>query len=50
MTPNLAPLYKIFNVTNVHSSYYLDNLQDDDFLRIGLAVVLRAINLQKNPG
>ena len=39
MAPNHAPIYAIFNLTNIYTSYYFELLQHEDFLYTGVASV-----------
>ncbi len=50
MAPNHAPIYKIFNVTNVYTSYYFELLTHPDFLYTGVASVQAIIDhLRRRP-
>ncbi|KIW89837.1 uncharacterized protein Z519_09266 [Cladophialophora bantiana CBS 173.52] len=50
MAPNHAPIYKIFNVTNVYTSYYFELLTHPDFLYTGVASVQAIIDhLSRRP-
>ncbi|KAJ9616463.1 hypothetical protein H2200_000181 [Cladophialophora chaetospira] len=50
MAPNHAPIYKIFNVTNVYTSYYFELLTNPDFLYTGVASVQAIIDhLRRRP-
>lgn len=50
MAPNHAPIYKIFNVTNVYTSYYFELLSHPDFLYTGVASVQAIIDhLRRRP-
>jgi hypothetical protein len=50
MAPNHAPIYAIFNVTNVYTSYYFELLQHEDFLHTGVASVQAVIDQLRTPG
>jgi len=50
MAPNHAPIYKIFNVTNVYTSYYFELLQNEDFMFTGVASVQAIIDQLRIPG
>lgn len=39
ITPVNHPIYAIFDVTNVYTSFYLELLQDEDYMPAGLAMV-----------
>lgn len=41
---SLSSVYKIFNVTNVYTSYYLELLAEEDFLHAGTAVLLSSMD------
>jgi hypothetical protein len=49
MAPNHAPIYKIFNVRNVYTSYYFELLQNEDFLYTGVASVQAVIDQLRSP-
>ncbi|OQV00896.1 hypothetical protein CLAIMM_06332 [Cladophialophora immunda] len=51
MAPNHAPIYKIFDVTNVYTGYYFELLAHPDFLYTGVASVQAVIDhLRRAPG
>ncbi|KIX04471.1 uncharacterized protein Z518_05339 [Rhinocladiella mackenziei CBS 650.93] len=50
MAPNHAPIYKIFDVTNVYTSYYFELLSHPDFLYTGVASVQAVIDHLRRPG
>ena len=49
MAPNHAPMYKIFNITNVYT-YYFELLTHSDFLYTGVASVQAVIDHLRRPG
>lgn len=50
MAPNHAPIYAIFDVTNVYTSYYFELLSNEDFLYTGVASVQAVIDQLRSPG
>jgi hypothetical protein len=49
MAPNHAPMYAIFNITNIYTSYYFELLQHEDFLHMGVASVQAVIDQLRAP-
>lgn len=50
MGPNQAPIYKIFNVTNVYTAYLFELLSKEEFLHAGVASVQAVIDHFRQPG